>query len=230
MTTINDSMASTSKQSAINFVKDKIIDAVDSLVSAKAISVSGHANFSAKQGDNIVITRTGNVHHLSNESFVVVSPLGKVLEGTLEDSNAEILDMHTQVYKERSEIGAIVHTHAPNLTAFAIAHRRLGVHYEPLIRFGQSVDLPIIPWAPRGTKESVDAIVNTIANSGPLHAVLLANHGVLVFGPDIDFVSTFLIVLEEAAKVELKSIALGGAKDFPSGALEKVQKEMHRAR
>ncbi len=223
-------MNSDNGQFSIGAIKNNIVDAVGSIFASSAISASGHANVSARHGDNIIITATGNVHNLNEESFVVVDFNGKVLEGVLEDSNAEILDMHTQLYKARAEVGAIVHTHAPNLTAFALAHKSLGVHYEPLIRYGQAVDIPVVPWAPRGTKESVDGIINTIGTTEALYAVLLANHGVLVFGPDINFVSTFLIVLEEAARVELESIALGGAKDFPPKALERVQKGMQRAR
>ncbi len=60
--------------------------------------------------------------------------------------------------------------------------------------------------------------------------MLLANHGVLVFGPGPREAAALLTVLEEAAEAELAACALGGAVSFPPGALEDVRASMARAR
>lgn len=61
-------------------------------------------------------------------------------------------------------------------------------------------------------------------------AVLLANHGLLVFGADPMGAARLVVAIEEAAEAELAAQAVGGAVDFPDGALEAVQASMARAR
>jgi ribulose-5-phosphate 4-epimerase/fuculose-1-phosphate aldolase len=62
--------------------------------------------------------------------------------------------------------------------------------------------------------------VDTLAAYPAVQAVLLGNHGVLVFSASPGEAAARLTVLEEAAEAELAAGALGGAVDFPAGALE----------
>ena len=41
-----------------------------------------------------------------------------------------------EVYRARPQIGAVIHTHSPNLVVFALARRPLPVRYEPLLHLG----------------------------------------------------------------------------------------------
>ena len=61
-------------------------------------------------------------------------------------------------------------------------------------------------------------------------AVLLGNHGVLVLGTGPRQAASLLTVLEEAAEAELAAGELGGAVDFPAGALDEVRASMARVR
>ncbi len=47
----------------------------------------------------------------------------EVLEGALSADNAEIVSMHAVVYRARPEVGAVIHTHSPGATAFALVQR-----------------------------------------------------------------------------------------------------------
>lgn len=62
------------------------------------------------------------------------------------------------------------------------------------------------------------------------NAMLLANHGLLVFGSDPLAAASLVVAIEEAAEGELAAIALGGAVDFPEGALQAVRESMARVR
>jgi L-fuculose-phosphate aldolase len=55
---------------------------------------------------------------------------GKLLEGEINPTNAEIVHMHAIVYKQRPETGAVVHTHSTYATSFALASRALGCSYD----------------------------------------------------------------------------------------------------
>jgi L-fuculose-phosphate aldolase len=61
-------------------------------------------------------------------------------------------------------------------------------------------------------------------------AVLLANHGLLVFGPDPMATAQLVVAIEESAEAEVAAAAIGGAMDFPAGALGAVRESMSRLR
>ncbi len=209
--------------------RDAIIAAVQRLFEAGVMSASGHANLSARVSpDLILLTTQGFVRDLQASSLALVEVSGKVVEGEVDPTNQEIIDMHTAVYRLRPEVGGIVHTHSPNLLAYAMANRPLPSRYEALRRFGQASDIPVVPWAPRGTERSVGAIVEALEADPGTKAVLLGNHGVLSFGPDPVTAAMVVVVAEEAADAELAAQALGGARSLPEGASEEIRAGMSR--
>ncbi|HVB05915.1 MAG TPA: class II aldolase/adducin family protein [Acidimicrobiales bacterium] len=206
-----------------------VVNASSGFFRAGIMSHSGHANFSARvNSEEIVLTSTGQVRELTVEDFAVVRLDGGLVEGDLAPTNAEIITMHTKVYLARPEVGAVVHTHSPNLLAFAMANLPVPARYEALLRFGQAEEVPVAAWAPRGSERSVEAIVELVRERPGTNAVLLGNHGVLVFGASVEATAALLTVLEEAAEAELGAMALGGAKSLPDGALEAVRVSMAR--
>jgi L-ribulose-5-phosphate 4-epimerase len=208
-----------------------VVAAVRTLFTNGVMSHSGHANLSARTGeDTIVVSNRGQVRDLTPGELAAVRLDGSVTEGKLDPVNAEIVSMHTEVYRARPDVGAIIHTHSPLLVAFAVANRPLPCRYEALLRFGQAQDVPVVPWAPRGSQKSVSGIVDALAAHPGTGAVLLGNHGVLAFGPDPGGAAALVTVLEEAAEAEVAAAALGGAVDFPPGALEDERASMARVR
>jgi L-ribulose-5-phosphate 4-epimerase len=211
--------------------RDAVVEASRTLFTNGVMSHSGHANLSARTGgDSMVLTTRGQVRDLTPGELAAVRLDGSVIEGELDPVNAEIVAMHTQVYRARDDVGAIIHTHSPYLVAFAVANRPLPCRYEALLRFGQAQDVPVVPWAPRGSEKSVSGIVDALDAHPSTGAVLLGNHGVLAFGPDPAGAASLVTVLEEAAESEVSAAVLGGSVDFPPGALEDVRASMARAR
>ena len=206
-----------------------LVAAAARLFHTGVMSHSGHANLSTRVSpERILLTTGGFVEALTPDALAVVQIDGTVVEGTLDPTNAEIVMMHTRVYQARPSIGAIIHTHSPHLLAFALANQPLPDRYEALLRFGQTEAVPVAPWAPRGTERSVGAIVDLVTAHPDTRAVLLGNHGVLVFGSSPDATVSLLVVLEEAAEAELRAATLGGARDLEAGALEAVRAGMAR--
>lgn len=211
--------------------REALIAASSNFFRAGVMSHSGHANLSTRVGDQeILLSSSGQVRELTVADFAVVNLEGTVAEGSLAPTNAEIIEMHTKVYRARPELGAVIHTHSPSLLAFAMANRALPARYEAVLRFGQAEEVPVAPWAPRGSERSVAAIVELVEERPGTNAVLLGNHGVLVFGATLDATAGLLIALEEAAEAELCAEALGGARDLPADALAAVKASMARAR
>ncbi len=208
-----------------------VTEAASTLFSNGVMSRSGHANLSIRvAADLMLLTVGGRISGLGPHDLALVRLDQTVLEGELAPDNAEIVAMHSDVYRARPETGAIIHTHSPNLLAFAMARQPLPPRYEALLRFGQAEEVPVVPWAPRGSERSVGGIIDALARQPGTHAVLLANHGDLVLGSTPSAAVSLLTVMEEAAEAELAAIPLGGAGDLPSGALEQVRASMARVR
>jgi L-ribulose-5-phosphate 4-epimerase len=209
----------------------ELVAATRHLFTSNVMSHSGHANLSARlDGDRFVLTTTGMVRDLRPDQVATVNLDGEVLEGVLGPENAEIIAMHSVIYKERNDVGAVIHTHSPSATAFALANRSLPCRAEPLLRFGQAEPVPVVEWGPRGSDVSVRGIGRAIQQHPTTSAVLLANHGLLAFGADPLATARVVVAIEEAAEAELAAEAIGGAVDFPAGALEAVRASMARVR
>ncbi|MEU9034128.1 class II aldolase/adducin family protein [Streptomyces sp. NPDC048352] len=208
---------------------DRLVEAAERLFAAGVMSHSGHANLSARlDGERLLLT-PGFVRGVRPEHLATVGFDGQVLEGELQSVSAEIIAMHSVVYRARPDVGAVIHTHSPAATAFAVAHRPLPCRTEPMLRFGQAEEVPVVPWGPRGSDVSVRGIADVLERRPTTAAVLLANHGLLVFGPDASATAHLLVAIEESAEAELAAAAIGGAVDFPPGAREAVRAELARA-
>ena len=224
-------MAAPTARSETTGPGEAVVAAAQHLFAAEVMSHSGHANLSVRLDDHrFALTTTGMVRDLRPEQLATVDLDGKVLGGELSPENAEIVAMHAVVYRSRPDAGGIIHTHSPAATAFALANKELPCRAEPLLRFGQAEAIPVVPWGPRGSDVSVRGIQAALDRRPTTSAVLLANHGLLAFGADPMACARLVVAIEEAAEGELGAALLGGAVDFPPGALEQVRESMARVR
>lgn len=229
--TTHDEGSSATRSSLDDERRRSVLAAVELLFTAAVMSHSGHANLSARiDEDTFLLSTSGTVRDLRADQLATVTLAGEVVDGELTADNAEIVDMHAVVYRARPEVGAIIHTHSPAATGFALANQELPCRAEPLLRFGQAQPVPVVPWGPRGSGASVRGIAAVLDAEPTTSAVLLANHGLLAFGPDPVAAARLVVAIEESAEAELAASALGGAVDFPEGALEAVVASMKRVR
>ena len=197
-------------------LRQAIIESANLLVRVGAISMSHHGNFSVRvpNTDTILLTATSSFDNLKPENLALLDLDGKLLEGEINPTNAEIVHMHAIVYKERPETGAVVHTHSTYATSFALASRSLGCSYEALVRTDMTDGVPLAHYGPRGSTESVTNIAVALNRTNNTKAVLLENHGVLAFGPDPAAAARANLIVEEAAQMAIFAEVLGGAKNI----------------
>ncbi|MHB8598163.1 MAG: class II aldolase/adducin family protein [Ktedonobacteraceae bacterium] len=214
---------------SLNSLKDQLLQAVDLLEKASVMSHSGHGNMSVRipGTEHLLLASTSKFAQLTSEQMVVVTFDGEVIEGSLPSVTREIVGMHAGVYRLRG-VGAVIHTHSPHVTSFALAHKPLPCVYEALLRFGVTEDIPVAAWAPRGSRESVSNIIEQLQLHPATPAVLLANHGLLAFGRDPIAAAQVVIAMEEAAESTLEARVLGGEQSFPDGALEQERRHMQQ--
>ena len=113
--------------------------------------------------------------------------------------------MHIEVYMQRPDIKAIVHSHPPYCTSFAVAGIPLDkcILPEAVLTIGA---VPVTPYALPSTMEIPDAIRPYIKNTD---AVLLANHGALTMGTDVTNAYYKMETLEHSAQILFLSMQLG---------------------
>lgn len=189
--------------------RKSVLEAARMIVAAGTISRSGHGNISARvrNTDRIVLTAVGGITDLREEHLALLTLDGDVLEGRLDPAAAEITRMHTEVYRRRPDVGGVIHTHAPFVTAYAVANRPIDCIYEGMARFDIIDPVPVAAYAPRGSEESVGNIVAAITDRSK--AVLLQNHGILTFAESPAAAARVLTVLEEAAELGVYAAGLG---------------------
>jgi len=113
------------------------------------------------------------------DMLVKVDLDGNIIEGKLKPSSE--VKMHLRVYKDRHDIGAVVHAHPPYATAVAVS----GVALDKPIMAEAVVFLGQIPTASYGTP-STDEVPKSIEPYTRGHnALLLQNHGALTWGKDL---------------------------------------------
>jgi len=126
-----------------------------------------------------------------------------------------VVAMHTAMYVDSQDVGCVLHTHSPYATAYAVAHRPIDCWVEALAMFGLPDGVPVAGYGPRGSSEAVANIRAAVIPGVP--AVLLANHGVLIFHRTPELAITVGGVVEEAAQAGINAASLGGPVEIPAG-------------
>lgn len=194
----------------VEAVRRQMVAAARAIVKSGAISRSGHGNMTVHipGTDTMLLTNVTNLEDVTVERLPLVTLGGRVIDGELDPTSAEIVGMHAIVYEKNPDMGAVIHTHAPYVTTYAVADRPIECWYEGMARFGLTDPIPVARYGPRGSRESVTNIAD--AMNERTRGVLLQNHGVLTFEQDLMGAVRVLVVLEEAAELGLRAQAIGG--------------------
>lgn len=167
--------------------------------------------------------------NMKAEDMVVVDADGRVLEGKRKPSSD--LATHLELYRAFPSIGGVVHTHSNWATVWAQACREipaLGTTHADYF-FGAIPCTPVLSEAQtRGAyeKETGLAIVQHLRQAGidpvRMPAVLVANHGPFVWGPDADSAVHNAAVLELTAQMAFQTLQLNAQLPaMPQHLLEK---------
>jgi L-fuculose-phosphate aldolase len=171
---------------------------------ARGYTASNDGNISVRIGDRLLMTPKGVCKGFMTPDMMCVTNMsGKKIEGD-RDPSSEML-MHLEVYRQRSDVYAVVHAHPPTATGFAVAGIPLdrAVLAEVLTTLGS---IPLADYATPSTSELPAAVSKYImAHDG----MLLANHGALTVGADLFSAYYKMETIEHFAKISLVARLLG---------------------
>lgn len=140
---------------------------------------------------------------MTPEDIVIMTLDGTVIDGIRKPSSE--WKMHAEIYRHLPEIRAIVHTHSPNATAYAVLRREIPcVLVEMLLFLKGSIE--VADYAAQGST-AVGTNCLPILSRKP--ACLLANHGVVTIGETLEQAYTNSIYVEDAANIVRLAMSTG---------------------
>ena len=142
---------------------------------------------------------------LEPDSLCVVDDDLNLISGSKPTSE---IRLHLEIYRQRSDVSAVVHSHAAHATAFAVANQTFpcGVLAEPELFLGE---VALAPFAVPGTDAFAESVVPFVQQT---NAILLANHGVVTYAADLERALWMTEILDAACRTIILSMQLGGPK------------------
>ena len=194
----------------------QVVDIARRVVASGAISANGHGNVSVRVpgAEEMYFTAGPSLRDHPASAVVRIGLDGTLLEGDLPPIQGAVVAMHTAMYADQPDVGCVLHTHSPYATAYAVAHRPIGCWVEALAMFGLATGVPVAGYGPRGSEQAIASMRASVTSGVP--AVLLANHGVLVFHRTPELAILVGGVIEEAAQAGINAAALGGPVEIPA--------------
>ncbi len=205
---------------------EQVVDIARRVVASGAISANGHGNVSIRVpgAEEMYFTAGPSLRDHPVSAVVRIGLDGTLLEGDLPPIQGAVVAMHTAMYADQPETGCVLHTHSPYATAYAVARRPIGCWVEALAMFGLPDGVPVARYGPRGSAAAIAGIRSAVLPGVP--AVLLANHGVLVFHRTPELAIMVGGVVEEAAQAGINAAAIGGPvviqQDLRAAALQRA--------
>ena len=189
------------------------VAAVCRRLAADGLVIGTAGNVSERVGDRVAISATGaDLAKATGDHVTVVDLHGNIQQGQLAPTSE--LDLHLGVYR-RYDAGAVVHTHSPMATALACAIDELPcVHYQMLLLGGT---VRVAPYETFGTPALAESVLEALEDRT---AALMANHGAIVFGTNVEHALDLALLLEWACTVYWRAAALG-----PPRVLDRDQRD-----
>lgn len=189
------------------------------MLHAQGFVAATDGNLSVRLDANrVMVTPTGfSKGALQPEDLVVVDMQGNKLSG--ENYPSSEIAMHLTIYRMRRDVGAVVHAHPCTATGFASA----GIALDQPLCSEIVVTLGSVPLAPYATTGSIE-LSESLAPFIPEHnAILMANHGVVTYGADLQQAYMRMEAVEHYAKIVQVARELGSARSLDRREVERLE-------
>jgi len=193
----------------IQRIKKQVIESGLRLVKEGLVSRTW-GNVSIRIDDTyMAVTPSGRKYEdIEEKDIVVVNYMTNEYEGTIKPSSE--YKLHTEIYKTRKEVNAVIHTHQMNASTVAAARREV----PPILDDLAQIVGPGVRCADYALPSTNKIVKKTVKALKGRNAALMANHGAVCVGRDIDEAFVVCQVLEKACKAFIEAEFLGGAKSI----------------
>lgn len=185
---------------------------------------SGNVSEYDRESGVMAITPTNLSYTIMRPEDVVLMRLdGTVLEGELKPSSEWRL--HAGIYAGIEDAAAVMHTHSPRATGFAVTHEKIPLILVEMLPF-LGGDIPLADFALPGTPNVGTSAVKAL-KSPRRNACLLANHGVAVLGKNLDQAYIRAVYVEDAATIYHYARQMGEPKLLSAEAEDTLREKYH---
>ena len=189
--------------------------------------VANHdGNVSARlEGGRLLCTPTAvSKGAVTPESLIVVDAAGQVIAGSRRPFSE--LRLHRVAYEARPDVAVVLHAHPPTATGFAVAGIPLGPPFmaEPVVSLGEEV--PLVPHGLVGDPALDQALAGALSAAD---AVMLAGHGVLTVGPDLETALLRMELVEHLCRIALVARQVGGPRPLPRADVDRLLEQRKKA-
>jgi L-fuculose-phosphate aldolase len=185
-------------------------------MNAERLNRGAAGNVSMRHGDGFLITPTGMAYDACAPEDVVFVGLDGTPNGRRKPSSE--WRFHRDIYAARPEAGAIVHAHAPFAVSLACMGCAIPQFHYMVARFG-GADVRCADYATFGSQELSDAVIAALADRC---ACLMAHHGMVVFGRDLDHALALAVELESLCEQYWRVLQIGGPRLLSDDEMARV--------
>lgn len=193
------------KQLMTDEARATIVEMGHTLIAKKLVAGSW-GNISCRvDAASLAITPSGRGYEtLTPDDVVIIANDGTVIDGRHIPSSE--LKVHTAIYEVYPEAGAVIHTHSIYASALAAMHQDVPAIIEDIVQIiGGRVQCA--EYAMCGTQELAENAVKAMRGR---KAALLANHGAVCWGKNLQEALLVAEILEKAAQIAVICAGTGG--------------------
>ncbi len=155
---------------------------------------------------------------LTPDHLCIVTPGGAPLAGARRPSSE--LRLHLEVYDSDAGVNAVVHTHPPYATTFALLGETLPAGFLPEAELFLG-RVPLIPYETPGTAALAKLIRPHVPGGA---AAILQNHGAVTWGADLRQAFMRTETLESCCRVLWQARAVGQPRPIPKEKLDELRR------
>jgi L-fuculose-phosphate aldolase len=193
------------------------------------LMISNDGNISVRLADgNILITPSGVCKgRINPQDLLVVDTNGRLIKPAADPALKASSEqpMHLEVYRQRPDVRAVIHTHLVFANALVISKGavRMDVIPEAAVAFGS---IPVTDYAMPSSTQNADAIRDLILRH---NVIMIRNHGSLTVGANLEEALILLERLEHVSMTLTFAELLGEVKPLPPELLKAISQSASRS-
>ena len=170
---------------------------------------SGNFSIRDAASGHICITPTGmDREEMTADDIVVIDMDGQTVESVNGRRPTSELMMHTAIYRSRSDVLAVAHTHSRTATAFAVMNKPIpAIVYELSILGCREGYVPVAPYGRPGTRAAAENVIAPLSISD---VALMQAHGVVAVADSLKEALLKASYVEELADIYYRCLTVLG--------------------
>ena len=187
------------------------------MLNTENLSALRSGNISVRHNDGFLITPSGvKYSSLKIDDIVFVSLNGQFDEKKQKPSSE--WKFHRDIYKNKREANAIVHSHSTNATAVS-AHGKSIPAFHYMVALAGGNDIKCADYATFGTEELSNNVIRALENR---KACLMSNHGQVAFEKSLDKAFELAQEIENICQQYINALKLGEPKILSINEMNKI--------